>query len=154
MLKVLSFLCNKNTRKRYKGSTPRSINFKRNAEVWIGFSRKIHVWFRGTDVSFYFLELTFKLAMNATSSSGDEGTFLTIFLSGHSIFISYKLITRVWTRTDVFPSFFLLIILSVESMWKPLIIYFPLENPADWFDGSEVTLMASCEWIVQIITNI
>ena len=34
---------------------------------------KICVRFRVNYVSLYFIELTFKLAMNATSSSGDEG---------------------------------------------------------------------------------
>lgn len=52
---------------------PRSINFKRNAEVWIVVTSEIYVRFRDNNVSVYFLELTFKLAMNATSSSGDEG---------------------------------------------------------------------------------
>lgn len=35
--------------------------------------RKIYIRFRENNVSLYFIELTFKLAMNATSSSGDEG---------------------------------------------------------------------------------
>lgn len=73
MLKVLSFLCSKNTRKHYKGCTQRSVNFRRNAEVWIVVTGKICVRFRVNYVSLYFIELTFKLAMNATSSSGDEG---------------------------------------------------------------------------------
>lgn len=35
---------------------------------------------RDNNVSLYFIELTFKLAMNATSSSGDEGN-----IKGNSI---------------------------------------------------------------------
>ena len=80
MLKALSFLCSKNTREHYKGCTPRLINFRKNAEVWIVLTRKIYVRFRDDNVSLYFIELTFKLAMNATSPTGDEGN-----IKGNSI---------------------------------------------------------------------